>query len=83
MELNYIPRSAKDVLDKILLVIPDTEDQLLAELTNFQKWELHYKAPELLTGPDAWLPFLIILNRFIPEKKEEWQLEIKRILDNK
>ena len=83
MDPNYVPRSVKDVLQQILLVIPDTEDKLLTELINFTIYELKYKAPELLISSDTWICFLQILNRFIPEQKEEWHLEIKRILENK
>lgn len=83
MDPNYKPRSAEDVLNQILPIIPSSEEKIITELNNFKKNDLRYKSPELLKSCDAWEPFIQILNYYIPDQKEEWHLEIKRILENK
>jgi len=83
MNPNYIPRSVFDVLKQVMEVIPDTEVNLIKALIKFKDKELYYMAPELLIGGEAWEPFIYILNNFIPDKNEKWQIEIKDILEKK
>jgi hypothetical protein len=83
MNNNYVPRSVFDVLKQVIKVIPNTEVNLISALKNYKDKELNYMAPELLIGGEAWEPFIYILNNFIPDKNEKWQIEIKDILENK
>jgi hypothetical protein len=81
-EKQYKPRKVTNVLTKILLIIPDSEKPLINALKKFEN-SLSHKAPELLRSLDCWVPFIEILNRFIPIKESEWHLKIKEILENK
>ena len=58
----------------------DSEEKLINELNKF-KLDLNYCAPEIQRGPECWIPFINILNFFIPKKEEEWQLRIRDILN--
>ena len=82
MEENYQPRSVSDVLMDILLVIPVSEKLLIDQLHKFNQ-DLDYKAPELLVAAESWFEFVNILNNFIPNKTEDWQIKIRDILNNK
>ena len=73
-------RLVEDVLKKIMTLIPDSEEKLINELNKF-KLDLNYCAPEIQRGPECWIPFINILNFFIPKKEEEWQLRIRDILN--
>ena len=76
-------RLVEDVLKEIMKIIPNSEEKLIKELNNFNSLTLYYSAPEIQRGPECWVPFIDILNFFIPKKEEEWQLKIRDILNNK
>ena len=62
-------RLVSEVLNKIILLIPDSETKLLDALNKF-KQELSYKADELQRGHECWIPFINILNFYIPNNQE-------------
>jgi DNA-directed RNA polymerase alpha subunit len=81
MEKNDNPRLVEDVLNKILEVIPISETKLLEDLKIFKK-SLWYHAPELRRASECWVPFIQVLNKNIPNIEEEWQINIREILEN-
>jgi hypothetical protein len=72
-------RLVDEVLKEIMKVIPESEDKLINALNKF-KSNLNYEAPEIRRGPECWIPFIQILNFYIPIKENEWQLKIRDIL---
>lgn len=62
-------RLVSDVLRKIMPLIPTSETKLLDVLNKF-KQDLSYKADELERGPECWIPFINILNHYIPNNQE-------------
>jgi|LauGreDrversion4_2_1035121.scaffolds.fasta_scaffold1592303_2 hypothetical protein len=75
-------RVVSDVLKNIIPLIPKSETKLLDELNKFNL-DLNYKAVEVQMGSDCWIPFINILNYFIPNIHEEWHIKIRDILNNK
>lgn len=75
-------RAVDDIIEEVLQIIPTTETSLILEINNF-KDTLGNKAPEVLKGPDCWNPFIHILNRNIPDIKDDWQIKIRDLLANK
>ena len=72
-------RSVFIIIEKILTIIPENYIELINELKKYKN-SLFNKAPELLIGQDCWIPFINILNYFVPVIEEDWQIEIKNIL---
>jgi len=62
-------RLVSDILNKITPLIPDSETKLLHELNKF-RMDLFYKADEVQRGPECWIPFINILNYYIPNNQE-------------
>jgi hypothetical protein len=75
-------RLVEDVLKKVLEVIPSNEIELIKELNLYYR-SLDNKAPEIRRAAEGWIPFINILNYFIPNKVEDWHITIKDILENK
>lgn len=76
-----ISRSVYAVIKEVLEIIPKNETNLINELKRYET-KLSYRAPEVLTGSDGWIPLIHILNLHIPVIKEEWQIKIKELLKN-
>lgn len=74
-------RSVYDVIKTVLEIVPENETSLISDLNKYET-KLSYKAPEVLTGSDGWIPLINILNLHIPLIKEEWQIKIREILKN-
>ena len=62
-------RLVSDILNKIMPLIPTTETKLFDDLNKFEQ-DLNYKADELQRGPECWIPFINILNYYIPNNQE-------------
>jgi hypothetical protein len=74
-------RAVDDILEEVLQIIPTSETNLIVEINKF-KDTLGNKAPEVLKGSDCWIPFIHILNRNIPDIKDDWQIKIRNLLAN-
>jgi hypothetical protein len=74
-------RDVKEIIITIMEIIPETEIELLKDL-NILKDNLAFKPPELRKTGYCWIPFTNLLNNYIPEIKEEWQIKIQNILHN-
>jgi hypothetical protein len=74
-------RNVMDVIKEIILIIPAGEIELQNQLKIYSK-KLWNKAPEQLISSDCWTPFIQLLNDYIPEIKEDWQINISTILKN-
>ena len=72
-------RLVEEVLSQIIKIIPETEILLIRDLNTFRD-SLHNKAPEMRRAADCWVPFLDLLNYYIPYKKDAWHLQINDIL---
>jgi hypothetical protein len=75
-------RFVDDILKKVLEVIPSDEVNLRKELNLYFR-SLDNKAPEIRRAAECWIPFINILNYFIPDKVEDWHMKIRDILENK
>lgn len=73
-------RCVEEILIKVKELIPNSETKLLEELNNFQ-FSLRNKAPEVKKGSYCWIPFINILNFYIPNIVEKWQIEIRNIIN--
>jgi hypothetical protein len=74
-------RSVIDVIKLLSNIIPRNETELINELNKYVK-SLYNKAPELLKGTECWLPFIHILNYYIPDITEDWHIQIDILLKN-
>ena len=72
-------RSVIDVIKLVAQIIPENETELIVELSKYVK-SLFNKAPELLIGAECWIPFINILNQYIPDMKEVWHIQIDELL---
>jgi hypothetical protein len=75
-------RLVDDILKKVLEFVPYDEAGLIKELNLYYK-SLDNKAPEIRRGSECWIPFINILNYFIPNIVEDWHIVIRDILENK
>jgi len=80
MSEDYKGRLVDDVLEQIIKIIPVDETKLIDNLNKF-KSSLFNKSPEVKRGADCWVPFINLLNFHIPHIKDEWQIEIKNIIN--
>ena len=76
------PRDLEDIIIEIVKNIPNTEYKLTNEINKLQS-DLCYRATEVRRGGYYWAKFINILNRHIPDIKEEWQIKIRDILNDK
>ena len=74
-------RSVVMVIEDILKIVPLDQVELINEI-NIYKKSLWNKAPETLLIGETWIPFIMILNKFIPDIRENWQIEIHQFLNN-
>jgi hypothetical protein len=74
-------RSVNDVINQILRVIPNSETQLIAEITNYSD-SLWNQAPEALYTRQLWLPLIQILNDNIPQINSEWKTRLVNIVND-
>ena len=70
------------VIPDIISIIPKTEIVLLEKIKIFVE-NLGFKAPELRKTKHCWNPFMKILNEYIPNISEEWQIQIVKIVNDK
>jgi hypothetical protein len=78
---NY-PRSVDIVIKQVLEVVPETETNLIKDLTKYYN-SLWNQAPESLKDSYCWVPFSNILNYYINSEDEEWQKKVIKIFTNK
>jgi hypothetical protein len=71
-------RDVSFVARRILNKIPAKETEFLHVINKFLS-DCNYYAPEILKGPDAWIPFTNILNVYINSEELEWQQSIINI----
>jgi hypothetical protein len=74
------PRDVYVVIDQILVLIPKEEEKLIQSLKNYLE-NLLFKPPEYFFTYQAWIPFANILNKNIPNIKEDWQIKIRDIVN--
>lgn len=77
---QFKERNVIVIIGQVLDLIPETEVVLLNKIDKFNS-KLIFKAPEILTHEDCWKPFLDILNKYIPNITEEWQIEIRDLVN--
>jgi hypothetical protein len=81
-----VRRNPVQVFERIITIIPEYEVGLIQELqlqiVEFYKnnWN---KAPELLTNPEYWEPFLNVLNHRVPVIDTPWKQKMLNIVANK
>ena len=78
----YESRNVYDTIKPILEIIPITETELINEIKQF-KYDLWNQSPESLKGSYCWSQLVSILNEFIPNVSEEWQINLKSLIENK
>jgi len=76
---NPSARDIFEIIAKILVIIPKEEVQLITSLNKYLD-KLEFMPPEYLFGYYAWKPLADILNKNIPEIKEDWQIKIRVIM---
>ncbi len=77
----YESRNVYDTIKPILEIIPITETQLINEIKQF-KYKLWNQSPESLKSSYCWCQLVRILNEFIPNISEEWQINLKSLINN-
>ena len=75
-------RDIFEVIVKILEVIPKDQEKLITSLNKYFD-KLEFMPPEYLFGYYSWGPLGDILNKNIPEVKEDWQIKIRDIINDK
>jgi hypothetical protein len=75
-------RDIFEIIVKILEVIPKDQEKLITSLNKYFD-KLEFMPPEYLFGYYSWGPLGDILNKNIPEVKEDWQIKIRDIINNK
>jgi hypothetical protein len=65
-------RSVADIIPKLLEVIPETENNLILELTKYYD-TLWNKAPELLRESESWCRLGYIMNKNITIFDSDWK----------
>ena len=76
---NPSARDIFEIIAKILVIIPKEEVQLITSLNKYLD-KLEFMPPEYLFGYYAWKPLADILNKNIPEIKDDWQIKIRVIM---
>ena len=74
------PRDVYEICDKILNLVPDTEEELIYQLIRFRE-TLWNQAPELRKSAIFWKPLTNILERNITSFNEEWQKKILKLFN--
>ena len=77
---NPTARDIFEIIAKILVLIPKEEVQLITSLNKYLD-KLEFMPPEYLFGYYAWKPLADILNKNIPDIKEDWQIKIRVIMN--
>lgn len=75
-------RKIIDVHEQIIKEIPETEKDLLNDLNTFidDQWN---KAPEVLSGPEVYVPYRNILSHYVFDFNSEWKIKVKDIFNGK
>jgi hypothetical protein len=73
-------RDIFEIIAKVLEVIPEDEKVLINSLNKYLD-KLAFMPPEYLFCYHSWGPFANILNKNIPDVKEEWQIKIRDIIN--
>jgi hypothetical protein len=74
-------RDIYEIIEKILEIIPKEEEILIKSLNNYLDKKLPFMPPEYLFSYQSWRSLSVILNRNIPDIKEEWQIKIRDIIN--
>ena len=77
--MNY--KSIIVVIDRLLTIIPSTENVLVKELVDYKK-SLWNQAPETLYYKENWIPAGNILQRNITDLDTEWKKTVHKIYSN-
>ena len=77
---NPTARDIFEIIAKILVLIPKEEVQLITSLNKYLD-KLEFMPPEYLFGYYAWKPLADILNKNIPDIKEDCQIKIRVIMN--
>lgn len=75
------PRDVYDVCEQLLRIIPDTEQELIYELMQFNE-TLWNKAPEIRKGPELWRQLGYIMSKNVRSIDEEWQRKLVKVFNN-
>jgi len=80
-------RDISEVHSQICAVIPKENIEFRRELEEYID-SLWYMAPELRIGPVAFIPYTIILNKYMPNSSlinsnsPSWQIQVRDIFSN-
>jgi len=74
------PRDIALLMSLIEELIPETEIELCIKIRKFVR-DLEYYPFEERTGPHCWSKLGEILNYFIPDITEDWQIKIRDIVN--
>ena len=74
-------RNILNVLDKMLVIIPKEQTELLNELNKY-KGSLWNQAPEALCASYNWEPVQHILNNNITNIDTNWKLQLLKIFND-
>ena len=69
------------VIDRLLTIIPSTENVLVKELVEYKE-SLWNQAPEVLCCRKTWIPAGNILQRNITNFDSEWKQTVNKIFIN-
>jgi hypothetical protein len=69
------------VIDRLLTIIPSTENVLVKELVDYKK-SIWNQAPETLYYKENWIPVGNILQRNITNFDSEWKQIVHKIFIN-
>ena len=74
------PRDVYDICDKILNLVPDTEEELIYQLMRFRE-TLWNQAPEIRKSYVLWKELASILNKNIDSFEKEWERKVLKLFN--
>jgi hypothetical protein len=74
-------RNIEHTTIQIINSVPETETQLIYQLTKYYD-KLLYNSPEVNNSKYCWLELVNILNKNISSIKEDWQINLQKIINN-
>jgi hypothetical protein len=74
-------RSVVKVIEEMIRIIPKTEVHLLQDINNYYENELWNKAPEVLAGPECWIPLKNILTKHTLVFDQEWKQSLLKLFN--
>ena len=81
MTENKQDRNMWNIANIVEELIPKTELEFYKEMNKFI-YRLNFKAPEIINGAECWEELTTILNNYISEIKEDWQIKIRDIVND-